>query len=181
VLVDLRQYSAVGFEIHTQLPVEQYDLVNEGASGAVVLDLSCTWRGPRLRVQGQAKATFRLLCDRCLEPFTTEIVAPFECRFEPRPEEFPSTGSKDDEAALGLCFIDDESIDLGPAIRDALLLELPSVRRCRLDCPGLCPRCGEHRGTSCRCSPQNDLQRDNPFARFFAQRKQSQEPDSNQE
>jgi uncharacterized protein len=35
-------------------------------------------------------------------------------------------------------------IDLEPALRDAVVLTLPTNPLCREDCPGLCPDCGVH-------------------------------------
>ena len=35
-------------------------------------------------------------------------------------------------------------IDLEPALRDAVVLALPTNPLCRDDCPGLCPECGAH-------------------------------------
>ena len=35
-------------------------------------------------------------------------------------------------------------IDLEPAVRDAVVLTLPTNPLCRPDCPGLCPECGVH-------------------------------------
>ena len=35
-------------------------------------------------------------------------------------------------------------IDLEPALRDAVVLTLPTNPLCRADCPGLCPECGVH-------------------------------------
>jgi len=35
-------------------------------------------------------------------------------------------------------------IDLEPAVRDAVVLALPTNPLCRPDCPGLCPECGVH-------------------------------------
>ena len=35
-------------------------------------------------------------------------------------------------------------IDLEPAVRDAIVLTLPTNPLCRPDCPGLCPECGVH-------------------------------------
>ena len=35
-------------------------------------------------------------------------------------------------------------IDLEPAVRDAVVLTLPTNPLCRPDCPGLCPECGAH-------------------------------------
>ena len=41
--------------------------------------------------------------------------------------------------------IADDTIDLGPLVRDAIVLELPSAPLCRPDCRGLCPHCGADR------------------------------------
>src|SRR5690606_37441443 len=38
--------------------------------------------------------------------------------------------------------VEDDLIDLEPALRDALVLALPLAPLCRDDCPGLCPQCG---------------------------------------
>jgi uncharacterized protein len=38
--------------------------------------------------------------------------------------------------------IEDELIDLEPALRDAVVLALPFSPMCRDDCPGLCSECG---------------------------------------
>ncbi len=44
-----------------------------------------------------------------------------------------------------------DSIDLGPAVHDALALELPLAPLCRESCAGLCPTCGVDRNHA-RCS-----------------------------
>ena len=38
--------------------------------------------------------------------------------------------------------LDGDLLDLEPALRDALVLELPLSPLCSLDCPGLCGQCG---------------------------------------
>lgn len=47
-------------------------------------------------------------------------------------------GQDDDE----LRELEDDLIDLEPAIRDAVVLALPFQPVCRQDCPGLCSECG---------------------------------------
>jgi uncharacterized protein len=39
-------------------------------------------------------------------------------------------------------FLEDDLIDLEPALRDAVVLALPFRPVCREDCPGLCQQCG---------------------------------------
>ena len=48
--------------------------------------------------------------------------------------------------------LDDDTLDLEPLVRDALLLELPLAPLCTEDCAGLCPSCGADRNeTQCDC------------------------------
>ncbi len=92
-------------------------------------------------------------CIRCL----TETPQPIEVRFDdefhskievntggplPKPEE-------DDPFFIE----DNHMIDLGEAIREYALLELPMQPLCKPDCKGLCPTCGIDRNTErCTCA-----------------------------
>ena len=71
-------------------------------------------------------------CARCLDLFTSSI----DVRFT---ELFARDASEDD--ADGYLLVGD-LLDLEPALRDALVLELPLAPLCADDCPGLCPECG---------------------------------------
>lgn len=71
-------------------------------------------------------------CARCLEVFTSAI----DVRFR---ELFGRDASEDDSD--GYLLVGD-LLDLEPALRDALVLELPLAPLCADDCPGLCPECG---------------------------------------
>lgn len=71
-------------------------------------------------------------CARCLDLFTSAT----EVRFT---ELFTRDASEDD--AEGYLLVGD-LLDLEPALRDALVLELPLAPLCADDCPGLCPECG---------------------------------------
>ena len=74
-------------------------------------------------------------CARCLEPFTAAAAVRFQELFSYDPGEAGPDGA--DGYAL-----DGDLLDLEPALRDALVLELPLSPLCRPDCPGLCPECG---------------------------------------
>lgn len=83
-------------------------------------------------------------CTRCL----VSVSVPFE--FEVR-EVFLSAG---DETEDGEAYaIDGTEINLELLVRDVLSLELPAYSRCREECAGLCPSCGEDRNTTeCSCT-----------------------------
>ncbi len=66
----------------------------------------------------------------------------------------PSPASADDEDAYPMT---DDTLDLEPLARDAILLELPLAPLCRDDCLGLCPVCGANRNDEpCACEQPPD-------------------------
>jgi uncharacterized protein len=77
-------------------------------------------------------------CARCLEPFT----APLKVRFQElfvRASEVPVDEEDGaDNYQLGASGL----LDLEPALRDAIVLELPLSPRCEDGCQGLCVECG---------------------------------------
>ncbi|MBV9661439.1 MAG: DUF177 domain-containing protein [Acidimicrobiales bacterium] len=87
-------------------------------------------------------------CRRCLKPVTGVLRA--QVREMYRPRGFGEQTDDDDETyPLG-----GEQLDLGPLVRDAILLELPIAPLCRPDCRGLCPTCGADLNEGpCGCPP----------------------------
>jgi uncharacterized protein len=71
-------------------------------------------------------------CARCLEEFTSAMKVRFQELFA---HEVTS------EAEDGY-LLEGDLLDLEPAVRDALVLELPLSPLCDDDCPGLCSSCG---------------------------------------
>ncbi len=71
-------------------------------------------------------------CARCLDEFTSSIEVTFCELFAGHAD-----GSEDDGYLL-----DGDLLDLEPAVRDALVLELPLSPLCAADCAGLCATCG---------------------------------------
>ena len=100
--------------------------------------------GDRISVRGTLEARLRLECVGCLTVFELPLRVPFESFAERS-----GTGSRRDEEALDrdayMKFHDGRRLDLGPDVRETLLLEMPMAPRCREDCAGLCPACGADR------------------------------------
>lgn len=71
-------------------------------------------------------------CARCLEEFTSQTHVEFRELF---------TEGGDDAGDDGYVLVGD-LLDLEPALRDAVVLELPLSPLCAADCPGLCSECG---------------------------------------
>ncbi len=71
-------------------------------------------------------------CARCLEEFSSSIQVSFQELFSAQ------AGESGDDGYL----LDGDLLDLEPALRDALVLELPLSPLCSPDCAGLCAICG---------------------------------------
>jgi uncharacterized protein len=100
-------------------------------------------------VAGTVSAPWSGSCRRCAEPVSGELRIPVRERFV----DAPLAGMSDDE----LYPITDETIDLGPLARDAVVLELPMAPLCREDCAGLCAQCGANRNEGdCGCVAPRD-------------------------
>jgi DUF177 domain-containing protein len=137
-----RRESASGLDIEAW--------VHPKADVHVVLDADR--RGQQVMMRGQAELEVEYSCARCLKEFEAELVAPIVILSDRRGTDDPR-----DEEALeqegAVLYHEGVEIDLGPPIRDALILEVPQVALCRPDCRGLCPSCGQDRNErDCQCA-----------------------------
>lgn len=104
-----------------------------------------------VEVRGNAE----LECSRCLKRFEQPLQIAFS-------EEFFQTVAVHTGARLPLpeeddAFLIDEShrLDLGDALREYALLEVPPAPRCEAACKGLCPTCGKNLNEGpCDCQPE---------------------------
>lgn len=92
-------------------------------------------------------------CIRCLNPSQQQIELHFRDEFHSKIE--VNTGVALPEPPEEDPFYIDEShlVDLGEALREYALLELPMQPLCKADCKGLCPSCGaDLNAGSCGCT-----------------------------
>jgi DUF177 domain-containing protein len=78
-------------------------------------------------------------CARCLEPFSSEFKVRFQELFV-----LATDAERADDADTDDSYLLDGSglLDLEPAVRDAIVLELPLSPLCEDGCQGLCAECG---------------------------------------
>lgn len=123
----------------------------EPVEGRLVL----TNLGPVLRVEGTLATHVELVCDLCAAPFRYRLAVAVD-------EDLPWAGSPEEPggAASDSYLVGSGEglmLDLGALAREALVLALPMVARCRPDCQGLCGRCGaELRAQPCACGQPAD-------------------------
>ncbi len=88
-------------------------------------------------VTGLARATGVAECSRCLDPTKVDLQADLQELYAWNADE-----AEIDELGERGPHLEGEFLDLRPAIRDDLMLEMPIAPLCDDDCPGLCPQCG---------------------------------------
>jgi len=111
--------------------------VPEGAELSLDLRLESVSEG--VLVSGTISGPVKGECGRCLHPITDSLVVRIQ---ELYAYENSITDATTDEDEVGR--LQGDLIDLEPALRDAVVLALPTNPLCRQDCPGLCPECGVH-------------------------------------
>lgn len=131
-------------------------VVTEPACVAVEI----TNTGAGFVAMGTVKAPVRAECVRCLREFDTEIVGEVEGFYvEPGQEE----GLPEEQEVEFLS--QDGSVDILPALLEALTVAAPFAPLHDEECAGICPDCGCDRNeTDCGCAEKPD--EDNPFAKL---------------
>ena len=131
----------------------QSEFKAQGA-GRLVGELSRLDSGALLR--GELTAQVIIPCGRCTAVVGEAIVVPLVVRYLPRvklEERALAPGHDILGAVAGGSFdardpdeepLDNQRVDLRPAVREQLLLALPMVAVCREDCKGLCGSCGQN-------------------------------------
>jgi uncharacterized protein len=160
LLVSDLEREAVNFKV--ELPP---DAVGYGEEAAQIGNLSAEGRaevlhehrGPKeivsdIRLKGSFSGTFEVPCARCVDPVEQHLSGDFDLLF--RPSDVDASGAEHaistPETEIG--YYDNGGLALEDVLREQVLLSLPARSLCRVDCKGLCLRCGQNRNeTECSC------------------------------
>lgn len=100
-------------------------------------------------VQVRAEGELSGECVRCLDPVSHPwTLDAADVYYEPAraksapPRKEPGDESAEEQEPDPTLFIDQDTVDLEPLLRDGILAEAPLLPVCRPDCPGLCAHCG---------------------------------------
>ncbi len=119
-------------------------------------DVTLTYAGAGIVASGTVSARFRTDCVRCLRDFEMDVTGEVEGFYvnETHAGELP----EEQEYEL----IENDTIDLEPALVQALVVELPFAPLHSEECAGICPRCGADLNEGpCGCAPEEP---GSPFA-----------------
>jgi uncharacterized protein len=119
-------------DFHFEYPAIRFSPEEEFLDFSGVARINRTPQG--MLVEGEFKGAVGVECVRCLVSFLQPLSTSFSelYAFDQR-----SVSESD------LILPEDANIDLGPIVREYLLIEVPISPICRPDCKGLCPVCGE--------------------------------------
>ena len=143
--------------IDKSLPSETLELTGWiTPAGGIEVGLEVDRRDQQMTLRGEARLKAGDTCARCLGECTFELVADLLILADRRGSDDPR-----DEDALeregSVLYHEGLEVDLGPSIREALILEVPKIIVCKPDCRGLCSECGQNLNeSSCNCTPATD-------------------------
>ncbi|MDG4792564.1 YceD family protein [Micromonospora sp. WMMD1082] len=112
--------------------------VPEGAG--LDLDLRMESVSEGVLVSGTVSGPIRGECGRCLREINDSVTVTIQELYAYANSTTDATTAEDEVGRM-----QGDLIDLEPALRDAVVLALPTNPLCRQDCPGLCPECGVQR------------------------------------
>lgn len=141
-------------EVHVREQVSPDDAMWEGSGVtlAAPLDVDLTARqvGDGVFVRGRLRTTVRQACRRCLVSVEQPVDDTVDMLFDVLgPDEEEAEGEVYPLPARG------DTLDLGDAVREQLLLRAPEFVLCSEACKGLCPTCGADRNQDeCSCVPE---------------------------
>jgi DUF177 domain-containing protein len=115
------------------------ELISIPKGSDVELDIVLTSVSEGVYVSGNVRGSLTGECGRCLNEINESFDVAIAELFAYADSTTEETTEEDEVGRM-----QGDLFDLEPAVRDAVVLELPTNPLCRPDCPGLCPECGVH-------------------------------------
>jgi uncharacterized protein len=110
--------------------------------------------GTEIRINGALKTAVEMMCSRCLESAPQDINESFDLFFRQRDERMFDEDQEIEltEKDTQTAFFSGTQLAIGEILREQILLALPMKALCRVDCKGLCPKCGINLNSgTCSC------------------------------
>lgn len=117
------------------------------------VDLRAQAVGDGVLVRGRMQTRLGLECRRCLAPVAVAVDDEVTLLYEPLAED----EEEDLEGEIYPLPARGDELDVGPALREELILRVPAFVVCSESCRGLCPSCGANLNeTTCECVPEEE-------------------------
>lgn len=112
--------------------------------------------GEGILMRATIDTSYRCACSRCLDSFDYPVQMNIEEEFFPKAD--VNTGTPLLVPAEEGAFLIDEihELDTDEAVRQHIVMSMPMRPICRVDCPGLCPTCGQNlKEGPCTCDQED--------------------------
>ncbi len=141
-----------GIEKELKFPITLKDVVLEED---VQVFLKASRFGDKVLVDGRATSMASLVCSRCLEKISFPVKTIFNVEYIPYREFAEADEHELTRKGLDIGFYRDDEIDIRGLVREQMLLAVPMKPLCKLDCRGICPKCGNNLNeVSCECKTE---------------------------
>lgn len=136
----LIRFEEQSLPINLEVQIEPFTLGGEkvGVSSPVSFKGIARRLSKGVQVEGKFRAEVFLNCARCLEKFKLKVEGEVNELFALA--DYQAQLPED----LDYYLVQAENIDLGPMIKEQLVLAIPFKALCSESCLGLCPRCGKN-------------------------------------
>ncbi len=103
----------------------------------------------RFVLRGELSATITVACGRCLNDFELAYVVPVQLVV------LRDSASEEGDSDTPVLHQRGGVVELGDALREAVVLAVPQARVCRDECRGICAQCGTDLNTAkCDCADE---------------------------
>ncbi|MGH7481543.1 MAG: YceD family protein [Longimicrobiales bacterium] len=138
-------------------------------SGPLHVEMEAQLAGSDVVVRGRVQSTVRAECRRCLKELELPLAENIAALYTASLDEDDDAGAADAEDVYPLAR-NARTLNLGPMVRELVLLSVPAFAVCDDECRGLCPGCGidlnegececEAEAVDARWTPFRELERD---------------------
>jgi uncharacterized protein len=148
----IKDIPSEGLAIEQEIPRSLFADAMEGldadlgaTTGSVRANLTKD-RDDNVFAHGDLKALITVPCSHCLGPALLKVSVPVNLTFvEPGKDEEDEAAAADPLDDVDVTAHDGREIDLEAQLREMLILAVPMSPRCRDNCLGLCPTCGQNK------------------------------------
>lgn len=156
MIINLSEIMSVKGKIkHMQAPIElknfTHDDITYPVANKTLVELTLSHIGERkVKVEGNAKVSLLIPCNRCLDDVEVPFVIDFEREFDFKTSDEDRIKELDETN-----YLSGYNLDLDLLVYNEMLLDFPMKVLCDEDCKGICSICGTNlkRG-SCNCSAE---------------------------
>jgi uncharacterized protein len=140
---------------HYSIPGNQWFPAVDGASVlAAAASLEASRKDPQtVLLKGEVIGSYRVVCDRCSEPYIEELCCDFVYLATTAPEEHFGDGERElEESEEITLYLKEPVIEVDQLLTEQVLLAIPQKRLCSEHCRGICVGCGAVLNQDlCRC------------------------------